>query len=91
MWSTITNLFSTPPSAQEQSQDTNHDRLDDEDELQIEQSTFFPMQRRLSAANLMSSNGQVEEAYDPRQVTHTLFIICAKLLAILSLDGRHWQ
>jgi hypothetical protein len=68
MWGTITNLFSSPPA--DETEDTNHDRADEES-FEIEQAEFImerPLQRRLSAANLLSSNGQSEEAYDPRQV-----------------------
>jgi hypothetical protein len=68
MWGTITNLFSSPPA--DETEDTNHDRADEES-FEIEQAEIImerPLQRRLSAANLLSSNGQSEEAYDPRQV-----------------------
>jgi len=87
MWGTITNLFSSPPA--DETEDINHDRADEES-FEIEQAEFImerPLQRRLSAANLLSSNGQSEEAYDPRQVN----ILIDVLQNFHPPSRRHWQ
>jgi len=93
MWSTITNLFSTPLA--DETEDSNHDRVDES--LQIEQAEFImerPLQRRLSAANLLANNGQVEESYDPRQVTITqcfakFLTICRTPLTMILIGRGH--
>ncbi|XP_059481645.1 patronin isoform X5 [Neocloeon triangulifer] len=81
MWSTITNLFATRQPESQQPE------LGPSAEEQEELSTAMerPLQRRLSAANLLSSNGQQEESYDPRQAKQRASV---KWLLSKAFNGR---
>ncbi|XP_065345120.1 patronin isoform X5 [Cloeon dipterum] len=83
MWSTITNLFSTRQPDETQGEEPHRVYYDDEEEP--EQIMERSLQRRLSAANLLSSNGQQEEIYDPRQAKQRASV---KWLLSKSFNGR---
>ncbi|CAB3360067.1 Hypothetical predicted protein [Cloeon dipterum] len=83
MWSTITNLFATRQPDETQGEEPHRVHYDDEEEP--EQIMERSLQRRLSAANLLSSNGQQEEIYDPRQAKQRASV---KWLLSKSFNGR---